>query len=524
MPFQEQYKTKIKPEWPIVEVSGDNFYHWYLALFTIIIVLALFPLGLPGSQSALSFLQELQAFYLSALMVVIAVMMASSALYTCHHARKLQASPGKDILADSCSQPELHSVLHLVVITAYREPLDLIVLTLHSLATQTKARSLVVTLGFEQDSPSLEANVAAIQLLFANSFYRLFIFIHPNGLLGEIQGKCSNLNYAARSTVAALNKEMPLDFKNTIITSCDADNLFCRKYFELLELSYLNSPDKLSTMWQAPLVYSWGLDAMPIFTYITGILRSIWTIGILIPLGLNGMSVFSLSLDLYHRGGYTSPIYQMEDMLSTIRWSIRSGSKVKLAHLQAPILSGPTSGKNLFEQFSQWRDQITRWTIGSAEVYAYALHHSRHSLLSVSSLAPWLVCFFLFYFVLQCAAPIALAIGFVRVSLLDSNLTNTHLFMSNVTLAWFSRWWLFCLFIINAIVAWAVCLLNKGIGIKEKENVVAVFARLIFVPPVITLSSLIALVALGRVALYGKAACSHIPSVKDSLPTNIKLH
>jgi hypothetical protein len=315
---------------------------------------------------------------------------------------------------------------------------------------------------------------------------------------------------------------MPLDFKNTTITSCDADNLFCRKYFELLESSYLNCPDRLSTMWQAPLVYSWGLDGMPIFTYITGVLRSIWTTGVLVPFGLNGMSVFSLSLDLYHRGGYTSPIYQMEDILSTIRWSIRTGSKVGLKHLHAPILSGPTSGKNLVEQFCQWRDQISRWTIGAAEVYAYALHHFRRSLLSRSSLAAWLLCFFLFYFVLQCMAPIALTIGLVRISLIDRQLAAVHIFTSKATLAWFSGSWILFLLGVNLVMAWAICLLSESIGIKER--LFSVFARLVFIPPVMILSGLIALAAIGKVAIYGKAACSHIPSVKDCLPTHIELH
>jgi len=505
-----------------VELSGEKFNHYYFILLAIVIALILLPLISPSSQSILSFLQELRVNYLSLLMIFIAVIMTFSALHTCYHASELQIIPDKDILEDTCNQPELNSLWHLVIITVYREPLDLIALTLHSLANQTKAKSLVVTLGIEQDAPSLEAKLAEIQLLFANSFYRLFIFIHPKGLPGEIQGKCSNLNYAARSTVAELSKEMLLDFKKVTITSCDADNLFCRKYFELLELSYLNDPDHLSTMWQAPLIYSWGLDLMPIFTYVTSVLRSIWTIGVLIPFCINGMSVFSLSLDLYHRGGYTSPIYQMEDILSTIRWSIRTGSKVKLKHLHAPILSGPTSGKNLSEQFCQWRDQITRWTIGSAEVYAYALYHSRQSLLSIFSLTKWLLCFFLFYFVLQCAAPIALIVGLIQASLIDSNLSNVHIFMGNITLACFSKWWLLLLFVVNTIISWAVYLLNKSIGIKE--NLIGIFARLTFILPVMALNALIALVALVRVALYGKAACSHIPSAKDSLPTNIKLH
>jgi hypothetical protein len=178
MPFRDQYKAKMQPKPDIVEVVDVNFNHWYLALFAILVALALLPLVLPRSQSALGVLRDLQSVYLSALMIVIAVMMASSSLYACYQACKLQANLGKDALADACSGSEIHSLLHLVIITVYREPLDLITLTLDSLANQTKARSLAVTLAFEQDSPNLEANVAAIQLLFADSFYRLFIFVH----------------------------------------------------------------------------------------------------------------------------------------------------------------------------------------------------------------------------------------------------------------------------------------------------------------------------------------------------------
>ena len=89
------------------------------------------------------------------------------------------------------------------------------------------------------------------------------------------------------------------------------------------------------------------------------------------------MSIYGFSLELCINGGYTHPAYQMDDIICFIRWILKTGKPVTLVPLYSPTLSGPTSGKNYWDEISEWARQLRRWTIGSAEVFHYFLVKSR---------------------------------------------------------------------------------------------------------------------------------------------------
>jgi hypothetical protein len=57
-------------------------------------------------------------------------------------------------------------------------------------------------------------------------------------------------------------------------------------------------------VFQAPLLYNWGLDGASFVTRVTGILRSTLMLGALIPFNINTMSIFSFSLKLCMDGNF----------------------------------------------------------------------------------------------------------------------------------------------------------------------------------------------------------------------------
>ena len=63
------------------------------------------------------------------------------------------------------------------------------------------------------------------------------------------------------------------------------------------------------------------------------------------PLNINTMSVFSLTLWLYETAGYTHPGYQMDDIIALIRWTLKLGKVCQLRILYIATMSGPTSGE-----------------------------------------------------------------------------------------------------------------------------------------------------------------------------------
>lgn len=505
------------------EVSGDQFQRFYVVLVLLIVGLLLFPL-LPIGGLASGRVQQIQASYLVLMMGLIAVGTGWAAIQAQRHA-VYQIDHfhqrGRDTLGTATTCLSQSERLHIVVLALYREPFDLVALTIRSLADQPEAERIILAVGIEEDAPKRDDTIADIKNAFGHSFRDLFVYIHPKGVLGEIAGKCSNLNHAARAVVADL-EAMSVDLRDATLTSCDADNVFDCNYFGALEACFVGNGECCSTsIWQAAVLYSWSPGLSPFFTVVTGALRSVWITGVLAPLSINGMSVFSMGLDLYRRAGYTSPVYQMEDILSVVRWSLMTGKIVKITPLPAALLSGPTSGRNRWDHFDQWRQQIRRWTCGAAEVFVYALYHVRFSSLPWPCLLPWALRFFLYYFVVQCVAPLSICLGLLRGFLSDSRFFDVLPLGMSAPLGSVIAMWLCSLVVVVVLLARAVVFLDRSMALNAGQGEAVWLVRLLPLPMVLVMYAFVVFEGLALLAARGKSACQHNPSEKDFLSTKI---
>lgn len=505
------------------EQDGTRFsgvYFFIVILMWLMMVIPVLPLP-KSDMSGVSpeVLGQWQAGYLITVLVFIGLVMMRSLI---NMNSRINAFTDSMVFGDTASGSGLANsdgrVSHMVVMTVYREPLSIIQITLESLACQTIAHQLIVVIGFEEKSPAIASTRDAIRTKFGGQFKRIIFLVHPYGVPGETSGKCSNLNYAARQAEAILRKSPEFRPDETTITTCDADNLFHERYFEWLGQRFLENPKRHSVLWQAPLLYNWGLDHAPWFVYITGVYRSALITGVVAAWGLNGMSAFSLSLERYRQSGYTSPSFQMEDILSVIRWSINAGKMISIESLETPIICGPTSGRTLLERFDQWQRQIGRWAIGAAEVFAYFLKHSDG--LPLVTRTRWGIPFFLYYFVFQCAAPLMVIMSVARLLWSPEvwlfNIGGTAFEVSDVMLGWllWTAFLMIGLFRQNA--QW-----QQRLGIKERRSRFTCGLRWALAPITIALHAVVTFISLHRVSLTGKAACSHEPTVKDYLPTPV---
>jgi len=162
-------------------------------------------------------------------------------------------------------------IQHIVVMPTYKEPVELLVETLSSVANQTVADSIVVVVGMEEKTPDIKLKKKILRDQFKDSFRALVFSIHPSGVPGEIAGACSNRNYAARTAVKHMIKEgmLPVDPETaeveldfTTVTVCDADTTFFYRYFENLTWCFLNEhpSTRYKVCWQSPLFYNIALD------------------------------------------------------------------------------------------------------------------------------------------------------------------------------------------------------------------------------------------------------------------------
>ena len=131
------------------------------------------------------------------------------------------------------------------------------------------------------------------------------LFIH----LGNPMKFQANANYGLRESVRVLQQEMGQFFDPTkiIITTCNADSNFHPRYIEALTSRFLKEEKPDAVVFQAPLLYNWGLDGTSFVTRVTWLLHSTLMMGALIPFNINTMSIFSFSLKLCISGNYVPP-------------------------------------------------------------------------------------------------------------------------------------------------------------------------------------------------------------------------
>jgi cellulose synthase/poly-beta-1,6-N-acetylglucosamine synthase-like glycosyltransferase len=403
---------------------------------------------------------------------------------------------------------EAKDIRHIILMSCYKEPIELIEASIQTLANQTEVRRIIMVVAFEERTPDKEDKCHYLEKKFHDcGFQRIIFTIHPYGLPNEIPGKCSNSNYGIRMAVKEM-KIVDSDTDNILVTTCDADSKFPPQYVAALTSKYLkeNRP-ALTTLYQSPLFYNWKLDGASFVTRVTGLLRSFLMLGALIPFNINTMSIYSYSLSLGVRGNYVHPVYQMEDIICLIRWMGITRQRLRISMIPVPVLSGPTSGETIEKDIMEWARQARRWTIGAAEVFHYFIIKSKR--MPRSAAWSWGVCFVVYYGILLCTS------GLYGLT----SLISMFLLVKNVPVAIsYVMYGLLGVQMLTFLMAFIIDIfIPKLLNIEEYICVVRNIFQYITTPFVLLAYSFVELYALHEIVFFGRKVCKHGAANKTAL-------
>ena len=405
-----------------------------------------------------------------------------------------------------------NKITHLVCMVSYKEPVELLVTTIQSLANQTVVNNVVLTVGFEERTPDRVTKEDTIQLLFGQVFKKIIFTVHPFGLEGEIPGKCSNSNFALRESERILRGE-GYDTDNILVTTCDADNKLHPRYLEMLGDRFNTTQDPHTALYQSPLLYNWCLDEASVVTRVTGIVRANLMMGALIPFNINTMSVFSFSGKLMKQGKFVHPAYQMDDIICLIRFMGITRQRLRIVCVPVFNLSGPTSGRVIEDEIVEWARQARRWTIGAGEVFHYFMVKSP-GIPFLTSLS-WGSSFLFYYCILLCGSSLYTVILGLSSLLLPS--PCEHALTQYIPILSLS--FLLLTYITNAIfffIDWKAPLLLDPKPV-EKICLLRNVYHFLLSPLVLLAYSLVELYALHELLVRGKEVCKHGASKKQAL-------
>ncbi len=404
---------------------------------------------------------------------------------------------------------EKNRIRHLVAISCYKEPLELIKRSVDTLAKQSEVNSISMIISFEERTPDVHDKCQILQTYYAQAGFRDLIFtIHPYGLPNEIPGKCSNANYALRTAIEQLQLNENENADHILITTCDADSQFHRHYIAALTYQYIKDKyPALTIIYQPPLFYNWNLDSLSFFTRITGLIRSTLMLGALIPFSINTMSIFSFSLSLAKAGNFIHPAYQMDDIICLIRWMGVTGRRLSIHMVSVPVLSGPTCGRTIEYEFMEWARQARRWTIGAAEVFHYFMVKSRHIPLLTSF--SWSIKFLIYYGILLCSSGLYGLIYFIVTLFLLENIPIYIIYMMYILIS-IQMFSFLIAFIIDIFIP-------RLLNIDECIFFLRNFFHFLMTPFVLIAYSFVEFYALHEVMIRGKKVCKHGASNKNTL-------
>jgi Glycosyl transferase family group 2 len=267
---------------------------------------------------------------------------------------------------------EWDEIYHIVIIPNYTESADKVRSCLNSLVEGEMAdRVLAVVAMEEREGAEARRRAAAFESEYQGRLGGLLITYHPWGIAGEVAGKSSNENWAARRAKELLVDRLGHDINNITITSCDADTVFDRKYLSCLTYDFAINPNRYRRFWQAPIFFYnniWQVPAplrMPHaiagVTHLSRLSRGFFRMNF-------PVSTYSLSLRMAHEVDYWDPDIIPEDWHMFLKCYYELGGTVEVDTMYTPIYMDGIRSRTYARTFVSYFEQARRHAWGCTDI------------------------------------------------------------------------------------------------------------------------------------------------------------
>ncbi len=267
-------------------------------------------------------------------------------------------------------------IYHAVIFATYKEEADTLISSIQAVAESDypKDKIIVVLATEKRDYERAQKNAKILQEKFGSKFFKFLVTCHPD-IPGEVKAKGANVKWAAKA-LQKFVKNQKISLSNVMVTTCDADTRFHRKYLACLSYQYIICPNRLHRSFQPVPLYSNNIWQAPPYSRIIAFGNSFWQlIEATRPWRLINFSTHAMSLETLVEIDFWDTTVVNEDSRQFWRAYFAFQGDHQVVPIFIPVYMDAVLANSFFETIKNQYLQKKRWYYG-VEHFPYVVSQS----------------------------------------------------------------------------------------------------------------------------------------------------
>ena len=266
-------------------------------------------------------------------------------------------------------------IVHLVMFPFYMEGYEVVAESVRGLLGAVgDPRRIAIVIAVEERGGVAQLQIAErVAKEFSSHFLDCIVTVHPDGVVGELRGKGSNMSYAAEEARKRILDARSIPYEHTIVSAFDIDTVVYPHYFACLTWHFLTAEDPERVSLQPVPLYNNNIWQARMLSRVIAYSSSFWQmIQQERPEKLATFSSHAIPFSQLHRVGYWQRNIVSED--SRIFWNlfVRNDGHYEVIPMAYPVSMDANVASTFLGTAKNIYLQHRRWTYG-AENIAYIL-------------------------------------------------------------------------------------------------------------------------------------------------------
>lgn len=266
--------------------------------------------------------------------------------------------------------PNPSKTLHVVIVTAYNESIDVLRPSIEAVKNSTfPSDRVILALAYEQrGGEEMKKTAEKLHKEFKNVFKDFLLVEHPDGIPGEVVGKGPNLTNAGYH-VAEYFEKHHLSKENAIVTSLDSDNHVHPKYLDNVAYEFITHPTRQRLSYQPVSLFMNNIWDAPAPTRVIAVSNSFFNvITTMRPHVLRNFASHSQPLQALEAMDFWSKRTIVEDGHQYWRSLFFFGGDYTVLPIRIPIYQDAVLDETFLKTVKAQFIQVRRWYYGASDV------------------------------------------------------------------------------------------------------------------------------------------------------------